>query len=278
MPAKNQKLTEEQKIQKKNWWKSEEGIKIKEKWKIEAEEKYYKNPKLCQECGKVIPYSLDVGDRQFCNRSCSTKHNNKKRVEKGYVGNGEKTSKTLRRKYKSGEIKSTNPYDPSKHIIKKCIECDKEFHSYVDRNRKFCSKKCANDYRTRLFKEGKLHFGGYNGKQYSHGKRGFYKGFHCDSSYELAFVIYHLENNIPFCRNIEGFEYKWNGTVRKYYPDFILNGEYIEIKGWMNDRDKEKIKSFTKPIRVLLRKDMDYIFDYVINKYGKDFIRLYESK
>ena len=277
MPAKNQKLTEEQKHQKESWWNSEEGMKLKEKWKLEAEEKYYKNPKICLECGKVIPYSLEVGEKRFCGRSCSARHNNKKRVENGYVGNNEKTSLTMKQKYIVGEIKIPNPYKHSKHLSVKCLECGNQFDSYVDRKRKFCCKKCSHDNRRRLFREGKLHLGGYNGKQYSHGKRGVYRGYSCDSSYELAFVIYHLENNIPFTRNTEGFDYKWGNKIRKYYPDFIINGEYIEIKGWMNERDKEKVKAFPKNIKVLYRKDMDYIFDYVIKKYGKDFIKLYDS-
>lgn len=33
------------------------------------------------------------------------------------------------------------------------------------------------------------------------GKSGWYKGFWCDSSWELAFLIYHLEHEIPISRN-----------------------------------------------------------------------------
>jgi len=30
------------------------------------------------------------------------------------------------------------------------------------------------------------------------GKAGFYKGYHCMSSWELAYVIYNLEHNVSF--------------------------------------------------------------------------------
>ena len=39
------------------------------------------------------------------------------------------------------------------------------------------------------------------------GKKGTYKGYWCDSSYELAWVIYNIDKNIPFTRNSEKFKY-----------------------------------------------------------------------
>lgn len=51
------------------------------------------------------------------------------------------------------------------------------------------------------------------------GKKGRYKGHWCDSSWELAWVIYNLEHNISFERNHIGFNYQYKGQERKYYPD-----------------------------------------------------------
>jgi hypothetical protein len=112
------------------------------------------------------------------------------------------------------------------------------------------------------------------------GKKGWYKGFWCDSSWELAWVIYNIDHNIYFERNIEGFEYIYNDKKRKYYPDFIVNGVYFEIKGRRNyekldNENKEKISQFNKILNVLYEKDMKKYLDYVIQKYGKDFIKLY---
>lgn len=33
------------------------------------------------------------------------------------------------------------------------------------------------------------------------GKSGWYNGIYCDSSWELAYVIYHIDNNLPIIRN-----------------------------------------------------------------------------
>lgn len=110
------------------------------------------------------------------------------------------------------------------------------------------------------------------------GKKGWYKGYWCDSSWELAYVIYNIEHDIKFTRNNEGFEYLYNNKTYKYYPDFILeDGTYVEIKGYMDKRSITKIASFNKSLIVLVKKDMQLYIDYVENKYGKNFIELYES-
>ena len=44
--------------------------------------------------------------------------------------------------------------------------------------------------------------GGYH-KNLGRGKQGSYKGYWCDSSWELAFVIYHLEHDIKFKKKLE---------------------------------------------------------------------------
>ena len=41
-----------------------------------TKEEYYKNPKLCLECGSAIPYEKK-SQNKFCNKSCSAKYNNK---------------------------------------------------------------------------------------------------------------------------------------------------------------------------------------------------------
>lgn len=113
------------------------------------------------------------------------------------------------------------------------------------------------------------------------GKKGWYKGYWCDSSWELAWVIFNLEHNIKFDRNNIGFEYEYKKEKRKYYPDFLISETYYEIKGRRNfekldDENKEKIKQFKFNLKVLYEKDMKPYISYVISKYGKDYIKLYE--
>lgn len=109
------------------------------------------------------------------------------------------------------------------------------------------------------------------------GHRGRYKGYWCDSSFELAFVIYNIEHNISFERNLDRFEYEYEGKKHKYTPDFKKDEKYIEIKGYEKPVDLIKYAQ-VQNLTVLYKKDIQYMIDYCINKYGKDFINMYEEK
>jgi hypothetical protein len=116
--------------------------------------------------------------------------------------------------------------------------------------------------------------GGYR-KGSGRGKQGWYKGFWCDSSWELAWVIYNLDHNIIFEKNWEKFEYIFNGKIHNYIPDFKIKDEFIEIKGYMTEQTEEKIKQFSYKIKLIGKKDLEPIIKYVEEKYGKDYIKLY---
>lgn len=107
------------------------------------------------------------------------------------------------------------------------------------------------------------------------GKKGYYKGIWCDSSWELAWVIYNLEHNINFERNNEKFKYVFNNEEHYYTPDFKCNNEFIEIKGYLRNNDTYKWEQFPYKLSVLKKNEMNHILKYVIDKYGKDFIKLY---
>jgi ribosomal protein L37AE/L43A len=109
------------------------------------------------------------------------------------------------------------------------------------------------------------------------GKAGWYKGYWCDSSWELAYVIYNIDHDIEFKRNKEGFSYIHENIERKYYPDFIEDDAYVEIKGYYDDSWISKINSFKQNLKILYKKDMKKYIDYVIIKYGKDFTNLYDN-
>jgi len=123
-----------------------------------------------------------------------------------------------------------------------------------------------------IAKERKL--GGYV-KGSGRGKKGWYKGFFCDSSWELAYVIYCLEHGIDIKRNTEIREYIWKGQVKKYIPDFNVQGVITEIKGYKTEQWLAKLKA-NIDVKVLYEKDLEYIIEYVSSKYGKDFVKLYE--
>ena len=118
--------------------------------------------------------------------------------------------------------------------------------------------------------------GGYNEKS-GRGKSGRYKGIWCSSSWELAFVIFCDEKNIPIERARVKRSYIWKGQKRNYYPDFKNDDIIIEIKGWTSDQ--WKAKHIANPDVVLLDKyDMKPVLDFVIDKYGKNFVSLYDKE
>jgi hypothetical protein len=115
--------------------------------------------------------------------------------------------------------------------------------------------------------------GGYR-KGSGRGKSGWYKGHWCDSTWELAWVIYNLDHGIKFERNKEGFEYKYLGKKFKYYPDFIIEDLYLEIKGHMDKKNLEKIKQFPHKLIIISAKEIDIFINYVKEKYKVDYLPL----
>jgi hypothetical protein len=107
------------------------------------------------------------------------------------------------------------------------------------------------------------------------GKKGWYKGFFCDSSWELAYVVYCLEHNIDIKRNTKKRQYIWQGVVKNYIPDFIVQGTITEVKGFKTEQWLAKLEA-NPDVKVLYETDLEPVLEYVKNKYGKDFISLYE--
>ena len=102
-------------------------------------------------------------------------------------------------------------------------------------------------------------------------KYGYYKNIRCDSSWELAFVVFNIEHNIPIKRNIRKFEYFIDGKKHIFIPDFVVNEtEIIEIKGKQDSNWKIKQLSYPN-IKFIFREDIKKYLEYVITKYGKNF-------
>lgn len=122
----------------------------------------------------------------------------------------------------------------------------------------------------------KNHYGGYK-KGSGRGKCGWYKNYWCDSSWELAYVIYCLEHNINIIRNKEKFEYVFNNKKLNYIPDFKIENVFIEIKGYYTEQTKCKTEQFKYNLIVYGKDEMIPILEYVKEKYGKNFIELYDN-
>lgn len=217
--------------------------------------------KTCENCSSLT--SGEYGSGRFCSAKCargfSTKNKRKEINEKLSTYTGVNNSF-----YKSGKI--------SNQLIKKCKLCKTQFYTSPSENNMYCSRKCYKTDPNTNKGTGGLRRG--TGR----GKKGWYNGYWCDSSYELAYVIYNLDHDIKFKRNTKGFEYEFNGKTKKYYPDFILgDGEYVEIKGFWQKSVKAKIDQFPHKIKILFKTDLTNIFEYVTKKYGTNFIELYEG-
>lgn len=110
-------------------------------------------------------------------------------------------------------------------------------------------------------------------------KRGWYKNIWCDSSWELAYILFAEDHYINFERNRKSFEYIWDGYTHHYTPDFYLPdiNSYLEIKGQYDEKVEAKVKQFPENLIIYQYDEMKPILEYVMNKYGEDFTSLYEN-
>ena len=210
---------------------------------------------ICEKCGKEHDGSFGSG--RFCSRACA---NSRIRTEE------------LKRRLSKLFSKTEKRF---------CKDCGKPLDSRNSTG--FCKDCCrkhrmTDELKEKLRKTSKAaRCGGYREKSgtiYS----GWYKGFYCNSRWELAFVIYNLDHEIEFERNKIGFEYVSNGEIHKYYPDFKIGDTYYEIKGRRNNRWDEKLRTFKYPLIVLYRKEMQKYLKYVYQKYGTKRIEMLYEK
>lgn len=238
--------------------------------------------KQCQQCDCV--FSTNDSRKKFCTISCAAKFNNKSRImsEESKI----KLSNTMKSKFKNGNlfIPSKSRKLNNKTIKEKfcridyCAYCANIFHK-ISGKQKTCSKKCGTEYTKIRRKNGELKPTGGLRERSGRGKSGWYKGYFCNSTWELAYVIYNIDHSISFSRNTKGYKY-YNPEKNKwstYYPDFTINDEYVEIKGYKSKLNEYKLSGITdKIVTILYKEDMKSIFSYVKEKYSKTIENLYE--
>lgn len=222
----------------------------------------------CKKCGKE--YSLELSEnnynkgkyRKFCCRSCA---------------NSRSLTDEIKQKIKLS-VQNLIEVHPEKFKHYKtyiCKNCGKEFTTNNHRNtnsRIYCSEECKQQW---LNNNWKPKIGGYR-KGSGQGKSGWYKGIYCDSSWELAFVIYHLDNNLQISRCLERRKYIFDNKEHIYIPDFVTDEGIIEIKGYKTKQWEAKEKQ-NPDVKVLYKNDIKFYLEYVVQKYGNDYIKLYDN-
>jgi hypothetical protein len=218
---------------------------------------------ICKNCGKEFTEKYSKwSDGNFCCKECARSYSTKnKRKEIN-----EKVSKKL-------SLIHENKYIENPKI---CIICGKSFIPQKIKcrrsRRKTCSTHCEKLLGVKTKKIiGSNLGGGYRLNGHRKSIKGYYKGIHCDSTYELAYLIYCLDHNIDIKRCNETFEYIYNGEIHKYHPDFKVNNELIEIKGYYTDLIDIKAGSVNKPYKILYREDLQEVFEYVAKTYNKKY-------
>lgn len=240
---------------KLKWYKiySDIGINVPEYIKKNNKKIY-----VCKQCSKQFTEKYSKSSSgDFCSLLCARRYSsniNRDNTNKKLKECGKRYSKLYKEKYYK------NP--------KICPICG-NIISYEKRNRKTCSYVCG---RTLAVKNSTYeNCGGYR-KGSGRGKHGWYKGIYCDSTYELAYLIYCLDHNIDIKRCDKTFEYKLNGKKHTYHPDFIIDETIIEIKGY--DRNDVKVKELSSKgskYKLLFEKDLIPYFEYVSKTYNKKY-------
>lgn len=118
----------------------------------------------------------------------------------------------------------------------------------------------------------------------------FYDNKFFDSSPEIAFYIWLKDNNKDFEYQPKvDLWYEFEGKQHNYCPDFIVDGQLVELKGdqflkedgtWQNPYDHLKDALYeakrqcciANNVKVLYSADYQKYIDYVYQRYGKDFL------
>jgi hypothetical protein len=214
----------------------------------------------CRQCGKRLDHkNLSAWDRgfpRFCSASCSTINDETKK----------KFTKTLIERFGVDNPQKSND------IKEKTYKTNIERYGY----------RIPYQNREIFVKTSNPHNYDYDGK-------------HFDSSWELCFYIWLKDNNIDFeyQPNIK-FEYEYNGKLHRYFPDFRVGDEIIEIKGdqffdnngnlinpfdpSLNEQTHQKQLCMEQNKVVIYRKEnVDKYISYVENAYGKNFIKQFKN-
>lgn len=116
--------------------------------------------------------------------------------------------------------------------------------------------------------EGK-NVGGYRAHKSGYGKKCIADGIFFDSSWEVAYWFYNKENGNKLERNTKEFLYEYQNKTHRYLPDFFDGSNYIEIKGYEDEKCQAKYQSVNNLVVI---KDVSKEINYMTEKYGDDWL------
>lgn len=225
---------------------------------------------ICPKCGNSFKKSIkeykfrNSNGKFYCSRTCANSRN---------------PSKETREKMSKSQLEFLKKTGHSEKETRYCKICNSEL---CRQNKSGYCKHCmwkSDERRRYLSSRTKgIGLGGYR-ENAAKGLRGEYKGIHCDSTWELAYLVYQIEHGVDICRNTDWFKYIYENEVHTYYPDFREGDSYIEIKGREYPKWKYKLDQFPKDkkLKVLYKQDLREYMKYVKSKYGTNLTVLYDK-
>lgn len=124
-----------------------------------------------------------------------------------------------------------------------------------------------------------------------------YNGMLFDSTNEIAYYIWLVDNGhlVEYQPAVE-FDYQYDGSLHKYYPDFMVDGQLVEIKGLQFFENKDASSKMINPYdrrmdglyeakhqcmvahNVKIVTDCKAAIKYVSRKYGPNFLSSCKNK
>lgn len=109
-----------------------------------------------------------------------------------------------------------------------------------------------------------------------------YKDVYFDSFPELAYYMYMLDSGVDIVRcdiKTLKFEYYYNNELHYYIPDFIVNGDIVEIKSdYLLKKMKVKDTRENAKYRCMLENNVIIINNKKFEKYTKWFLKHYSKE
>lgn len=241
-------------------------------YKIFTKKKAENLPFLCKKCRLSETYYKSNGKRQKTLNNLHIK-NVEQKIKDGWI---EKSKKTRQLKYgayfSKEKIEKTN-----KTLIEKYGSLENAYKQRYEKIQNVFQSKYGTKY--------PLMF-------YSHKKYGFDNNLF-DSSWELAYYIWLKDKGISFEYHTQKIEYIGDdGKNHTYFPDFIVNGKIVEIKGdhFFNEKgepfNKYTKRSWKAKYDLILQKggqifrfeDIKPYLSYVKENYGDGFLKQWKIK